>query len=394
MRFLISLLFLFCFLSYSKAQQPHFVYIQTENKQAFYIKLNDKLISSSGNGFVIIPKLSEGEYSLNIGFPKNEWPIQSFTIKLNNMDEGFLLKNFGADGWRLFNLQSMEILKASVNSEIPDKSVQNRSDAFSNTLATVTNSTPMLHPEVSIQAVVPVIAATSVIVNANDSSKSYVNDTSVGKMMNENIKQVFSIIDHSGRSVIYSINNGVSVDSVRVFIPYYEMAADKIPSNPDTSVSKEMSDVDRSRSITSESIVIDSIIKPSASINAQPLKPVDAQPLIRDIVVSDKIENTVVITNPSCTSIATEGEYSKLQKKMMAAENDEDRIAVARKAMKTKCLTTNQVRELSSLFLNDEGKYNFFDVSYNHVSDREYFKTLQYLLTEEYYINRFKAMLH
>ena len=50
-----------------KAQQNHFVYIQTDNKQPFYIKMNSQLFSSSSTGYIVIPKLQNGSYSLNIG---------------------------------------------------------------------------------------------------------------------------------------------------------------------------------------------------------------------------------------------------------------------------------------------------------------------------------------
>jgi hypothetical protein len=78
---------------------------------------------------------------------------------------------------------------------------------------------------------------------------------------------------------------------------------------------------------------------------------------------------------------------------MTAAETDEDKIAAAKKGFKSKCFTTEQVKNLSLLFLNDQGKYNFFDASYNHVSDIGNFKTLQSELKDDYYITRFKAML-
>ena len=52
-----------------------------------------------------------------------------------------------------------------------------------------------------------------------------------------------------------------------------------------------------------------------------------------------------------------------------------------------------QIKNLSTLFLNDSGKYRFFDLAYGYVSDAEKFSSLQAELKEEYYINRFKAML-
>jgi hypothetical protein len=57
----IRLLF-FSFLIFlgSHAQQNHFIYIQTENKQPFYVKLDKQLFSSAASGYIILPKLKEG----------------------------------------------------------------------------------------------------------------------------------------------------------------------------------------------------------------------------------------------------------------------------------------------------------------------------------------------
>ncbi len=79
----------------------------------------------------------------------------------------------------------------------------------------------------------------------------------------------------------------------------------------------------------------------------------------------------------------------------MAAENsNEDMIKVAKKSFKSKCFTTDYIKNLSALFLNDDAKYNFFDAAYPFVSDSGFFYTLENLLSDAYYINRFKAMIH
>ena len=69
-------------------------------------------------------------------------------------------------------------------------------------------------------------------------------------------------------------------------------------------------------------------------------------------------------------------------------------IAEAKKVFKTKCFSTLQIKNLSALFLTDESKYKFFDAAYQYVSDLENFSTLQSELKDEYFINRFKAMIH
>src|SRR3954452_16994485 len=92
------------------AQQLHFIYIQADNKQPFSVELNGKYYSSSSIGYIILPKLSDGTYTLKINFAKNSYPEQSFKIDVNGKDYGYALKNFGDKGWGLFNLQTTDVI--------------------------------------------------------------------------------------------------------------------------------------------------------------------------------------------------------------------------------------------------------------------------------------------
>ena len=122
-----------------KAQQNHFIYIQADNKQPFYVKLDKKLYSSTASGYLVVAKLKAGPYNFVIGFPKNEWPEQYIRCTVEDRDLGYLLKNFGEQGWGFFNLQSLNVLMAD-NNEKKAEVVENvKSDAFSNMLSSVVN---------------------------------------------------------------------------------------------------------------------------------------------------------------------------------------------------------------------------------------------------------------
>ena len=112
----------------------------------------------------------------------------------------------------------------------------------------------------------------------------------------------------------------------------------------------------------------------------------------RKIVSNEK--PVITTTKNNCRVIAGNHDFLKLRRRMVEKTNDDSRIDEAKKYFKDKCFTTEQIRELGSIFLSSAGKYHFFDASYDHVSDRENFSSLQSELTDEYYINRFKAMLH
>lgn len=107
---LMIVMSLLCTFSAS-AQRNNFLYIQTDNKQAFYVRANGKVHSSTRAGYLVIPQLADTTYTLHIGFPKNDQPEHSFQYEVHGKDQGFVLKNFGGSDWGLFNLQTLQVLK-------------------------------------------------------------------------------------------------------------------------------------------------------------------------------------------------------------------------------------------------------------------------------------------
>ena len=116
-------------------------------------------------------------------------------------------------------------------------------------------------------------------------------------------------------------------------------------------------------------------------------------PPVDSVAVEKDVTQKAAVKSNNCKAVAVEDDFFKLRKKMAGANNDDAMIAEAKKTFKTKCFSTTQVRNLSALFLTDESKYKFFDTAYQYVSDLENFSTLQSALKDEYFINRFKAMI-
>ncbi len=124
--------------TFSQVRQNHFVYLQTENKQPFYVKINREILSSTSFGYLIVPKLSDSTYQFSIGFPAKEWPEQMISLPIKK-DLGFLLKNFDGKGWGLFNLQTFEIVMNQNDSTIQSEAVALTVDQFSSLLSQVVN---------------------------------------------------------------------------------------------------------------------------------------------------------------------------------------------------------------------------------------------------------------
>ena len=109
MHFRILLILISASLSVT-AQHNHYIYIQSDNAQNFYIRKGAEITSSSSSGFVILPRIIPGQQEFVIGFPKNEFPEYQFAIEIKGKDRGFALKNFNEKGWGLFDLQSLEVI--------------------------------------------------------------------------------------------------------------------------------------------------------------------------------------------------------------------------------------------------------------------------------------------
>jgi hypothetical protein len=148
MKYLAALLILFFCTLQTFGQQEYFLYLQTENSQPFYTRINNNVFSSTGSGYLILAKIPDSTTSITIGFPKNVYPEQQFNIPVNHKDGGYLIKNFGDKGWGLFNLQTASVIMTLTPPEEKKKPEVNgtrKNDAFSLLLANAVNDSAVLY---------------------------------------------------------------------------------------------------------------------------------------------------------------------------------------------------------------------------------------------------------
>ena len=134
-----------------KAQKVYFIYLQSETSTPFYVKMAGKIQSSTAEGYLIIPKLTDSTYLLTIGQPGKQTEPQ-FSITISRSDRGFLIKDFnGTPG--LFDLQTMTIQRP-VTSEATGSAVQTvaKNDNFTRLLARAADDTTLLSQPVVVQA--------------------------------------------------------------------------------------------------------------------------------------------------------------------------------------------------------------------------------------------------
>ena len=402
-----------CFTFVLSAQKVYYLYLQTDDQAPFYVRMSDKIYSSAVSGFLILPNLTDSTYNMNIGFAKSTRPETRFAVTINQNDKGYLIKNFD-DGLGLFDMQNLSILK-SVSLTKNNTAYETKTDKFSSILSKAVDDPSLLKVPV-VKKEEPVVAKIEeqatpkpkeeekIEIKEPKENKSAAVDTRENKNVvagvvltdsnvvtqttkqPEEIKQPVKeenlpsaeIIDYKpsvvtrrsesstteGFGIVYHDVNEGKTDTIRILIP-------------------------TSKNNLSEDLAVDSQV---------PEKKVDTTAIINQNETAAKAteeNNNKPVENPptNCKSIASDKDFMKLRKNMAAKENDEAMIDEAKKSFKNKCFSVEQVRYLSTLFLTSAAKYQFFDVAYEHVTNKKEFSALQSELKDEYYLKRFKALV-
>lgn len=457
--------FILCFLllvtfSAANSQKVYFIYLQTEPEQPFFLKMNEKVHSSTASGYLILAKLRDSSYTFSIGFPQNKWPEQKFAVDVKAKDHGYLVKNFGEKGWGLFDLQTMTIQMALPNqgsgaikmepkdvSEFTailskaadDPSLKERPVAIAVKMEEkpVAVQTAILKEEIKPATEPPIVKQDPPLVTKKEEPVANENKQEVKDDKQTVTKQDPPPVTRKDEPVLRDDKHEVKNDQKHEIKQDSQSQVNTKEESPATSkesiaVKTDEDNINlpveykrsvvtkKSESSTSEGfgltfldeyadgkkdtirIIIPNPIKSLVEIKESakeekkfldmPAGETDKQidPVIKPGVADKPAEKPAI--KPSC-SIASENDFLKLRKKMAAEKSDDGMITEAKRVFKTKCFTVTQVKNLGALFLTDNGRYNFFDVSYGHVSDKDNFFSLSNELKDEYYINRFKAML-
>ncbi|MCR6720247.1 MAG: hypothetical protein NVV59_08090 [Chitinophagaceae bacterium] len=151
-RILISLLALILS-QHVSAQKDYFLYLQSEGGQPFFIRMNDQTYSSTSNGYLILSRMRDSSYTFRLGWPGKPDEQPYFTVRVAAKDRGLLIKNFAGEGWGLFDLQSLEVLKShpapETNSSVrlEPRQVSN----FTDVLAKAANDPSLRMKEVKVE---------------------------------------------------------------------------------------------------------------------------------------------------------------------------------------------------------------------------------------------------
>jgi hypothetical protein len=398
-KLVILLLFFFCSNEKLSGQQTHFLYLQSDNFQPFYMKYNNQVFSSSATGYLILGKLSVPTLQIEIGLPQSNQPEWSFQLQLESNDKGFLFKNFGEKGWGLYELQKSTIHYALQNVDRLNgpsgetTAPSNGNAAFGNMLAWVTKDSTVTRVNTNIPVAegsgksqtetqkIPVIVDSSVLVqkqNVVDTIQVTKDKHSV--VAKSDIHLISRTESRDGIDYRFEIQDNLQKDTIRVYIEKTVTANDTV----------QVSNSNLSTQVVDTILQSQPVQEPPITIKDEPVTIIENS---SDEVKPATIPVATSVPNTNCKSYATDDVFLKLRKKMAGCNSEESMIHEAKKVFRSKCFTTAQIRNLGVLFLTDEWRYRFYDASMLFIADFSNFKTLEDTISDGQYKKRFEALL-
>ena len=411
---------LLCVATVGFSQRQYFVFVESENRQPIFVRIGETTYNSSSIGHVIIPALADSVYTLEIGLAADQSPSNQFTIRINKKDRGYQLKNLSDKGWVLFNFQTLELVYPIKKEGLAQSgySLIKRDDGFARLFSHVVNDTAVLYSIVYQKPVEAVVKTETKPATVDSSliSKEMTSTTKkeepplakkdepikepveqlkqVPKVAVIGVAKVREIESDSGKHLVYLDDK----DSVKLFIDADQPVV-KNNAEEDSKAPKKVPATDTNLNALhkQETVLVAGTSIDSGKTTETAKKP-DAQVVpqtqpkeeAKDSVAQQK---KLVLLNSDCKALAWDADVDKIRLKMLSEKDVDNKITVARKVFKTKCLSAAQIKGLTELFITDQDKYKFLDAAYPFVFDTENFKQLSYLLTDEYYVKRFRTMV-
>lgn len=388
--------------SFVFAQRTNFVYLQTDPQQPFFIKLNEKVISSTAAGYLILPKLTAGTHTITIGFAGGKLQEQKFDLQVQNSDKGYLIKQLGGE-LSLFDLQTAVLLPAAntKGTVTATKLEKENVSAFTNALSKASADTTLLYGKPKQEAPVtapavakqesqsavtqpaPVQTPVTVTKEVKDTVLAVKEAAVPEKETKVVVKETVTPVKEEVVVVTETVKEPVVAPVVTVDKPVITPAETALLSS--TIQRKAVTETGEGTTVVYEEAyengskeLITIILPPAKEIFKETPATTTQQPILKANI---------------CKNNASEKDFLAVRRKMVAKTNDEAMIEEAEKVFKTKCFTTTQVKNLGNMFLSNAGKYNFFAMAKNYVSDINNFPGLAAELKDSFYIGQFNKLI-
>lgn len=388
-RFFLVAVILSGVVSSSKAQ--HYFFIEADNQQAFYIKKNDSIYSSSGNGFLIIPRNTEKTFTIRIGFPMNKFPEIQFNLDEMDRDRGFKLKNFQEKGWGLFDLSSLQVNMQSANDlkVVESKITKPKSvgDDFASMLSEVTNDKTLLDRDKAVLKGTPKKADSKPLSKpVKPTSKQEATPNQLVQTTNTAASHVKpEIKPNQSVQLITNTITKVKVDSSErgmLSIKYIDKSADGRADVVDIKIEDSINQFS-----PKSNLALDDLPNKQEQIGLTDLQ--NTKGFSKLDTQSSGLKAPSICTFPK----ASEKDIKNIQRKLLGFVSGEEQLDFAEKSYKNKCFTTNQTMEISWFLLNEDLRLSFFKRIENLIVDQENVKLLENGFVKEDNIKSFREFI-
>jgi len=400
MRKLLLLLVLTVLAGWARAQRVYFLYLQTENGGPFYVRMSDKVHSSTAAGYLILSNLRDSTYLLHVGFP-GQTAETSFRVPVNRADRGFLLKKVER-GWTLFDLQELTLLKALANagpSADENQRLLAQADPFTRLLVQASDDYTLLHSGPSAPSAqreqeassvvslpgtmagapstgapipgglpvaappaatepVPQVAAPG-LSRMGGPGQDTVPAARATAYQRSQVIRSFEGATGEGLGLVFLDQRGDGVDTIHILIP------------------DQNKELVTGTGVGETSTVASAAVQPSRSLG-------ESAPALA------KVETTVPA---GCSQMAGTAEMERLHRQVDGGGDDAAKVSVIRKALRRYCFRTEQVQGLLVKLQSTIARYNLLEAAWGRVSDPSGFEALGHELKDEYYQRRFKALI-
>jgi hypothetical protein len=386
---IISGIRMFCLLMAMMAFQclraQHYIFIEADGQQPFYLKQGNTMVSSSAAGFLILPKIKATEMEFSIGFPKNVYPEVAFYINGTDRDRGFQLKQMEGQGWSLFDRTSLEVIKGEVPQSAPIemKLPQKEEGSFAKLFAGATDDKSLLENKPkkdSAEQTLPGKSITKAGLTAV-ATKSGLKDSLGGKdrLTLPQISISTQIENADVKQLVYveKTNKGTD-DTIAV-----EIEKKKIIAATEPFIKPQDSTLMAS---TPKTVALPS---GSSDSTAQVKKPIAVADSSKDNIQVPKASPIIVCDRP----IADYKDIRALQKKLLGISNDEDQRNYAVKAFGQKCFNAKQALEIGWFFVDETSRLQFFKALKPLIADKASFGNLEVSFLKEENIRAFRALV-
>jgi hypothetical protein len=374
-------LFLFAFLLCIKqyAQTAHFVYIQSEPAQPFYLKINGDIRHSSASGYLILSKLEDAYYSFTIEFADSKLSEQNFELSIGNEDKGYLLKADSSNRWFLEDIRTKTIVASIVNNTVEKKEkksgAEKEKESFASLLAKASGDdellvSPFLKRDTAIAKAIPIDVDTPQVNSKQLVKQSPVDPPQVeaAQLVTKDSVKLENVL--AGKVTVAPLVKKEKID-------YSSVVSKSFESSTTEGFGLQFIDKYNSGSLDTIKLIIP---------NPQVL--IDAQKIAR------KLATAFPDSSSHCKAIATEEIFQSLLSQLSNEKSEVVKINLAKKDFSNYCFSAEQIKSLSRTFTSPDNKYIFLLDAYQSVSSRTAFKEMINQLGDAEITARFKLLLN